>query len=209
MELEVYKQNGEKTTRKVKLNDEVFGITPNDHAIYLDVKQYMAHQRQGTSSSRERSDIRGSRRKIKKQKGTGSARFGDVKNPIFRGGGRVFGPQPRDYWFKLNKKVKKLARKSALTYKATEKDIIILEDFTYEVPKTQKFVELLNSFELQDKKTLLVIKGADNNIYLSSRNIEKTKVSIASTINTYDILNANKLLIHEGSIEEIEKMFTK
>ncbi len=209
MELEVYKQNGEKTTRKVKLNDEIFGFTPNDHAIYLDVKQYMANQRQGTSSSRERSDIRGSRRKIKKQKGTGSARFGDIKNPIFRGGGRVFGPQPRDYWFKLNKKVKKLARKSALAYKATDKDIIILEDFSYDVPKTQKFVELLNSFELQDKKTLLVIKGVDNNIYLSTRNIEKIKVSLASTINTYDILNANKLLIHEGSIEEIEKMFTK
>ncbi|MCF8298657.1 MAG: 50S ribosomal protein L4 [Saprospiraceae bacterium] len=209
MELEVYKQNGEKTTRKVKLSDEVFGATPNDHAIYLDVKQYMANQRQGTSSSRERSAVRGSSRKIKKQKGTGSARFGDVKNPIFRGGGRVFGPQPRDYWFKLNKKVKKLARKSALSYKALDKDIIILEDFSFEVPKTQKFVELLNSFELQDKKTLLVIKGADNNIYLSSRNIQKTKVSIASTINTYDILNANKLLIHESSIEEIEKMFTK
>ena len=209
MELEVYKQNGEKTTRKVTLSDKVFGITPNDHAIYLDVKQYMANQRQGTSSSRERSDVRGSRRKIKRQKGTGSARFGDIKNPIFRGGGRVFGPQPRDYWFKLNKKVKQLARKSALTYKAIDKEIIVLEDFTFDAPKTQQFVELLNGFELQDKKTLLVLKKSDNNIYLSSRNLEKSKVSVASTINTYDILNSNKMLIHESSIQEIEKMFTK
>ena len=209
MELEVYKQNGKKANRKVKLNDKIFDITPNDHAIYLDVKQYMANQRQGTSSSRERSDIRGSRKKIKRQKGTGSARFGDIKNPIFRGGGRAFGPQPRDYWFKLNKKVKKIARKSALAYKVIDKDIIVLEDFTYDAPKTQKYVELLNGLELQNKKTLMLLKNNDSNIYLSSRNIQKTKVSNVSSLNTYDIMNANKLLIHESSIEEIEKMFTK
>ncbi len=206
MELAIYKINGEKTDRKVKLSNAIFGVEPNDHAIYLDAKQYMAHQRQGTHSSKERSDITGSRRKIKRQKGTGSARAGDIKSPIFRGGGRAFGPQPRDYWFKLNKKVKKIARKSALTYKAADKDILILEDFTFDNPKTKNYVELLNNLKLSNLKTLLVINKPDENIYLSTRNLNEVNVILASNLNTYEILNANKLLILESSVKEIEKI---
>lgn len=206
MELEVYNISGQKTAKKVKLNDEIFAIEPNDHAIYLDVKQHMASRRQGTHKTKERGEVKGSTRKIKRQKGTGTARFGDIKNPIFRGGGRIFGPQPRDYGFKLNKKLKKLARKSALTYKAKENNIIVLEDFSYETPKTKSFIELLESFELQDKKVLLVMNKQDKNVYLSSRNLKKTKIVSASSINTYDILNANNLLIAESSVSEIEKI---
>jgi len=206
MELEVYNISGNKTSAKAKLNDEIFGIEPNDHAIYLDVKQHMANQRQGTSKTKERGEVRGSTRKIKRQKGTGTARFGDIKNPIFRGGGRTFGPEPRDYYFKLNKKLKRIARKSALSYKAKEKSIIVLEDFAFEAPRTKEFVEVLKNFELENKRVLVVLNGIDKNVYLSSRNIQKTKIVKASDINTYDILNANKILIAKSSIEEIEKI---
>ena len=205
MELEVYNISGQKTAKKVKLDKSVFGVEPNDHAIYLDVKQYMANQRQGTHKAKERNEITGSTRKIKRQKGTGTARFGDIKNPLFKGGGRVFGPKPRDYHFKLNKKLKRLARVSALSYKAQEKGIIVLEDFTFESPKTKEFVAMLNNFELGDKKVLVVLKDTDRNVFLSSRNLQKAKIVSASAINTYDILNANSLLIAESSIEEIQK----
>jgi large subunit ribosomal protein L4 len=205
MELEVYNISGQKTSKKVKLDKRVFGIEPNDHAIYLDVKQYMANQRQGTHKAKERNEVAGSTRKIKRQKGTGTARFGDIKNPIFRGGGRIFGPKPRDYHFKLNKKLKRLARISALSYKAKEKNIIVLEDFTFESPKTKNFLELLNNFQLQGKRTLLVLDKNDDNVYLSSRNIQKTKIVSANSINTYDILKASNILLVESSIKEIEK----
>lgn len=206
MELEVYNISGNKTSKKVKLDDKVFGIEPNDHAIYLDVKQYMANQRQGTHKAKERNEITGSRRKIKRQKGTGTARFGDIKNPLFKGGGRVFGPKPRDYHFKLNKKLKKLARISALSFKAKENTIKVLEDFTFESPRTKSFIELLNNFELQGKRVLLVLKDNDQNVFLSSRNLQKTKILTANAINTYDILNANTILMAESSIEEIQKI---
>ena len=206
MELEVYNISGQKTAKKAKLDDNIFGIQPNDHAIYLDVKQHMANKRQGTHKTKERGEVKGSTRKIKRQKGTGTARFGDIKNPIFRGGGRTFGPEPRDYYFKLNKKLKRIARKSALTYKAKENNIVILEDFTFEEPKTKSFIELLSNLKLQDKKVLLVLAGNDSNVYLASRNIQKTKVVNAASINTYDILNANTMLIAESSLEEIEKI---
>lgn len=206
MELEVYNISGQKTSKKAKLSDAVFGIEPNDHALYLAVKQYRANQRKGNHSTKERSMVRGSTRKIKRQKGTGTARFGDIKNPMFRGGGRTFGPSPRDYSFKLNKKLKRLARLSALSYKAKENSIIVLEDFAMENPKTKDFVDILNKFDLQDKKVLLVINGEDKNLWLSSRNIQKAKVVRAESINTYDILNANNLLIAKGSLGVIEKM---
>lgn len=206
MELEIYNISGQKTAKKVKLDDDIFAIEPNDHAIYLDVKQHMATRRQGTHKTKERGEVKGSTRKIKRQKGTGTARFGDIKNPLFRGGGRTFGPQPRDYYFKLNKKLKKLARKSALSYKASENSIIVLEDFSYEAPKTKNFIELLKSFELQDKRVLLVLGSHEKNIYLSSRNLKKTKIVSAADINTYDILNASKMLIAESSVNEIEKI---
>jgi len=205
MELEVYKISGEKTSKKVKLNDSIFGIEPNDHAIYLDAKQYMANKRQGTHSSKERNAVKGSTRKIKRQKGTGTARFGDIKNPIFRGGGRIFGPEPRDYSFKLNKKLKKIARKSALAYKAKDKSIVILEDFTFEAPKTKDYIAMLANLKVADTKTLLVLSAVDNNAVLSARNLKKTKVVLANSLNTYDILNANNLLIAESSMKEIEK----
>ena len=206
MELEVYKSNGQKSTRKIKLNKEIFGIEPNDHAIWLDTRQIMANRRQGTHSSKERNAIVGSRRKLKRQKGTGTARVGDIKNPIFRGGGRVFGPHPRYYGFKLNKKVKKLARRSALTYKVKDNELLILEDFSFNEPRTKNFVELLVHFDLSDKKTLLVLPETNENILLSARNIQKAKVINVNSLNTYDILNANKLLIAESSMKEIEKI---
>jgi len=209
MELEVYNISGQKTAKKTKLDDKIFGIEPNDHAIYLDVKQHMANKRQGSHKSKERGEIKGSRRKIKRQKGTGTARFGDIKNPIFRGGGRVFGPTPRDYGFKLNKKLKQLARKSALSYKAKENGIIILEDFNFETPKTKNFIELLKNLELKDKKVLLVLSTVDKNVYLSARNLDKTKIVSAASINTYDILNASNVLIVQSSLEEIEKIHSK
>jgi len=206
MELAVYKVNGEKSSKKIKLNKSIFEIEPNDHAIWLDTKQIMAKRRQGTHSSKERNAISGSRRKIKRQKGTGTARFGDIKNPIFRGGARVFGPHPRYYGFKLNKKVKKLARRSALSYKAKDLELVIIEDFNFEQPKTKNFIELLGRFDLTDKKTLLVLPGTNENILLSARNLDNAKVINANSLNTYDILNAHKLLIAESSMEEIEKI---
>ncbi|MCD4664899.1 MAG: 50S ribosomal protein L4 [Bacteroidales bacterium] len=208
MELEVYNINGQKTAKKVKLNDNIFGIEPNDHAIYLDVKQHQANSRQGTHKTKERGEIRGSTRKIKRQKGTGTARMGSIKNPILRGGGRTFGPRPRDYSFKLNKKLKRIARKSALSYKAKDNSIIILEDFAFDMPKTKNFVELLKGFELQDKKVLLVLNKNDKNVYLSTRNLQKIKVISATDINTYDILNANNIFFVESSVEEIEKLYS-
>jgi large subunit ribosomal protein L4 len=206
MELEVYNISGQKTAKKAVLDDNIFGIEPNDHAIYLDIKQYMANHRQGTHASKEKGDITGSTKKLKKQKGTGTARFGSIKSPLFKGGGRVFGPQPREYGFKLNKKLKKLARQSALTYKARENGIIVMEDFTLESPKTKNFVSLLKNFDLQGKKVLMVLAGNDTNVYLSSRNIQKTKITDAASINTYDILNANSIIVAESSLKEIEKI---
>jgi len=207
MELEVYQINGKKTARKVKLDKSIFEIDPNDHAIYLDTKHYMASQRHGTHSTKERNAITGSRRKIKRQKGTGTARAGDIKSPIFRGGGRTFGPEPRDYFFKLNKKVKRLARKSALAYKAKDKNIKVLEDFAFETPKTRNFTELLNVFEVSNEKTMFVFSKADHNIFLSSRNLQKVKVVNTTDLNTYDILRAGKIFFVESSIKELDKLF--
>ncbi len=205
MELSVLNIEGKETGRKVTLNDQIFGIEPSDHAIYLDVKQYMANQRQGTHKSKERGDITGSTRKIKKQKGTGTARAGSIKSPIFRGGGRVFGPRPRNYGFKLNKKVKQLARKSALTYKASEQSILVLEDFNFESPKTKEMVAMKSNLQLADKKSLFVLPTENNNIYLSSRNLQDVSVVIASELNTYEILNAKTIVLLEGSVEKIEE----
>ena len=207
MELVVHKVSGEATKRKVKLDDSIFGIEPNDHAIYLDAKQYMANQRQGTHDTKERSDIIGSTRKIKRQKGTGTARAGSIKNPMFRGGGRIFGPHPRSYSFKLNKKVKRIARKSALSYKAKENSILVVEDFNLENPKTKDFKEILKGFEIDDKKTLLVLNQSDENIYLASRNLQKVKVLRAEGINTYEVLNANKIVFVESSLKTIVEVF--
>ncbi|NQU33134.1 MAG: 50S ribosomal protein L4 [Bacteroidetes bacterium] len=207
MELVVHKVSGEATDRKVKLDDSIFGIEPNDHAIYLDAKHYMASQRQGTHDSKERSDVIGSTRKIKRQKGTGTARAGSIKNPMFRGGGRIFGPHPRDYSFKLNKKVKRLARKSALSYKAQENSILVVEDFKLENPKTKDFNKILKGFDMNNKKTLIVIGNSDENIYLSSRNLQKVKVMRAEGINTYEILNANNIVFVESSLKTIVEVF--
>lgn len=207
MELVVHTISGEATGKKVKLNDAIFGVEPNDHAIYLDAKQHMANRRQGTADSKERSDLIGSTKKIKRQKGTGTARFGDIKNPIFRGGGRVFGPHPRDYSFKLNKKTKQLARLSALTYKAKDQEIVVIEDFSMEAPKTKNYLKMLESFDIKNKKTLLVLSDSDSNIYLSARNLQRTKVTRAESLNTYDILNANKILFVESSLKTLETMY--
>ena len=206
MELTVLKNSGEDTGRKVTLSDSVFGIAPNDHAIYLDVKQYLANQRQGTHKSKERAEISGSTRKIKKQKGTGTARAGSIKSPLFRGGGRVFGPQPRNYSFKLNKKLKALARKSALSYKAQENNISILEDFNFEAPKTKDYTKMLASLSLADKKTLLVLSEVDKNVVLSSNNIQNAKVTTADKINTYDVLHADMIMLVESAIEKIDNL---
>jgi large subunit ribosomal protein L4 len=205
MEIAVVNQKGKATSKKVKLNKAVFGVEPNDHAIYLDVKQFLANQRQGTSKARERSEIRGSRRKIRKQKGSGGARFGDIKNPLFRGGGRVFGPRPKEHGFKLNKKIKQVARKSALSLMATEKAITVVEDFKFDAVKTKSYAEFLNNLKLSDKKTLLVLNEQDKNIYLSSRNLGGAKVVTVSELNTYGILNANNLLLSESAVATIEK----
>jgi len=207
MELSIVNITGEDTGKKVKLNDSIFKIDPNDHAIYLDVKQYLANKRQGTHKSKERNEIAGSTKKIKRQKGTGTARAGSIKSPIFRGGGRVFGPKPRNYSFKLNKKVKQLARKSALAYKANDNNIKVLEDFSFEVPKTKEFVNLRNNLGVADKKVLLVLSEQNKNIYLSSRNLQDVKVVNVSDINTYDIVNASVVLFVENSIEPLHKMF--
>ena len=207
MKVAVHNIEGKETARKVDLHKDIFGIEPNDHAIYLDVKQYLAAQRNGTHKAKERGDVKGSRRKIRKQKGSGAARVGDIKNPLFRGGGRVFGPRPRSYDFKLNKKVKRLARKSALSYKAAEKKIIVLEDFTFENPSTKSYLSMLDRLGEQDSKTILVLADVNKNVFLSSRNLERTKVVLASELNTYEILNANKMLLMESSTKEIEKKF--
>ena len=204
MEVKVLNKEGKATTKKVKLTAGIFAIDPNDHAIYLDVKQYLANQRQGTHQARERGEIIGSTRKIKKQKGTGTARAGSIKNPLFRGGGRVFGPRPRSYDQKVNKKVKKLARKSALAYKAKNKEILILEDFNFSNPKTSDYLNIIKAFGLEAKKTLVVTSDINNNIYLSSRNLKNSKVVINSELNTYEITDANNILILESAVEGIE-----
>ncbi len=204
MELAVYNIDGQKTSKKVKLNKSIFGVEPNNHAIYLDVKQFLANQRQGTHKAKERGEITGSTRKIKKQKGTGTARAGSIKNPLFRSGGRVFGPQPRDYSFKLNKKVKRLARISALSLMAKDKNITVLEDFDFQSPKTKKYIDLLSKLNLDGKKTLLVLGEPSNNIVLSARNIAKTNVTTSTNLNTYDIMNAGNILLVESSVEKIE-----
>ena len=207
MKLAVHNITGKETSKKVDLSNDVFGVEPNDHAIYLDVKQYLAAKRSGTHKAKERSDVKGSRRKLRKQKGSGAARVGDIKNPLFRGGGRVFGPRPRSYDFKVNKKVKRLARKSALSYMAKDKNIIVLEDFSFDTPKTKSFTDILSNFDLLDNKTLLVLAESNKNIFLSSRNLKKAKVVLASELNTYTVMNANKLMVMESSINEIEKNF--
>ena len=209
MEVAIVKYSGEKSGKKANLSDEVFGIEPNDHAIYLDVKSYLANQRQGTHKSKQRNEISGSSRKIKKQKGTGGARAGNIKNPLFKGGGRVFGPTPRDYSFKLNKKVKDLARKSALTYKAKGNAIAVLEDFNFESPKTSQYVKLLSALSLSDKKTLLVLPEKNKNVVLSGRNIKNAKIIMANQINTYDVVNADKLILVESSVEKIDNLLNK
>ncbi len=207
MELSVLNKEGKDTGRKVTLDDQIFGIEPSDHAIYLDVKQYMAHQRQGTHKTKERAEISGSTRKIKKQKGTGTARAGSIKSPIFRGGGTVFGPRPRNYDFKLNKKVKQLARKSALTYKAIENSIVIIEDFNLDAPKTKEMLTLKTNLQIADKKSLFVLPVENNNLYLSSRNLKDVSVVTASDLNTYQVLNATAIVILEGAIGRIEESF--
>ena len=209
MKLSIYNIEGKETSKSVNLNKEIFGIDPNSHAIYLDVKNYLAAQRQGTHKSKERGEIKGSRRKLRKQKGSGAARVGDIKNPIFRGGGRVFGPRPRNYEFKLNKKVKNIARKSALSQKAKNKNIIVLEDFSMEVPSTKGYAKILSNLEQENNKTLLILADSNKNILLSSRNLKKTKVVTASNLTTYDLVNANKLMFVESSIKFLEKNYKK
>ena len=204
MEVSVYNIKGEDTGRKVVLNDAIFGIEPNDHAIYLDVKQYMANQRQGTHKSKERSEISGSTRKLGRQKGGGGARRGDINSPVLVGGARVFGPQPRDYGFKLNKKVKNLARKSALAYKAQDNAILVVEDFNFEAPKTKQYVELLQNLKVADKKLLMVLAEANKNVYLSARNIQRQDMAVASAVNTYQVLNADALVVTESALAVIE-----
>ncbi len=208
MELAVYNLKGEETGKNVSLNDDVYGIEPNDHAIYLDVKQHLANLRQGTHKTRERSEVAGSTKKIKRQKGTGTARAGDIKSPIFRGGGRVFGPRPRDYSFKLNKKLKKLARKSALSYKVKTEKIRIVEDFNISTPKTSEYIDILKNLNINEKKSLLVLTEQNKNIYLSSRNLQGAKVVTASEITTYDIMNASVLLLVESSVDVLDNMLS-
>ncbi|MBK8291366.1 MAG: 50S ribosomal protein L4 [Flammeovirgaceae bacterium] len=209
MDVAVVKSSGETTGRKVNLASEVFGIEPNDHAIWLDVKSFLANQRQGTHKSKQRNEISGSSKKLKKQKGTGGARAGNIKNPQFKGGGRVFGPTPRDYSFKLNKKVKDLARKSALTYKAKDNMIAVVEDFNFEAPKTKNFIALINALSLQDKKTLLVLPEANKNVVLSGRNIHNSKIVTADQIYTYDVMNAEQVILVESSITKIDNLLNK
>ncbi|HRJ28934.1 MAG TPA: 50S ribosomal protein L4 [Cyclobacteriaceae bacterium] len=209
MEVSILKYSGEQTGKKVNLSDAVFAIEPNDHAIYLDVKSFLANQRQGTHKSKQRNEIAGSSKKIKKQKGTGGARAGNIKNPQFKGGGRVFGPQPRDYSFKLNKKVKDLARKSALTYKAKDNAIAVLEDFSFEAPKTKQYINLLNALSLADKKTLLVLPESNKNVVLSGRNLKRAKITTADQINTYDVMNADNVIFVESSVSKVENLLNK
>ena len=209
MEVSVLNIKGQDTGRKVSLNDAIYAIEPNDHAIYLDVKLIMANQRQGTAKSKERSEIAGSTRKLGRQKGGGGARRGDINSPVLVGGGRVFGPQPRDYGFKLNKKTRVLARKSALAYKAQENAIIVVEDFTLEAPKTKSFVEILNNLKVSGKKALFVLPGADKVVYLSARNVERANVMAASALNTYKVLDADVMVVAEGALPVIEGNLNK
>ena len=209
MKVAVLDIKGKETGRKIELSDAVFGIEPNKHAVYLDVKQYLAHQRQGTHKSKERAEIAGSTRKIKKQKGTGTARAGSIKSPVFRGGGRIFGPRPKDYKQKLNKNLKRLARKSALTIKSNEKAILVVEDFNFDAPKTKDFKNILKSLGLENKKSLFVLGDSNNNVYLSSRNLKGSEVITNSDLSTYKILNANNIVLLEGSLEGIESNLTK
>ena len=209
MEVSVLNVKGQDTGRKVSLNDAIYAIEPNDHAIYLDVKLIMANKRQGTAKAKERSEIAGSTRKLGRQKGGGGARRGDIKSPVLVGGGRVFGPQPRDYGFKLNKKERILARKSALTYKAQENGILVVEDFTLEAPKTKSFIEILNNLKISGKKALFVLPGNDKVVYLSSRNIERVNVMAASALNTYKVLDADVMVVAEGALPVIESNLNK
>ena len=209
MKVAVLDINGKETGRKADLSDGVFAIEPNNHAVYLDVKQYLANQRQGTHKAKERAEITGSTRKIKKQKGTGTARAGSIKSGVFRGGGRMFGPRPRNYSFKLNKNLKRLARKSAFSIKASEKSIIVLEDFNFDAPKTKNFTAVLNALDLQNKKSLFVLGASNNNVYLSSRNLKGSEVVMSSELSTYKILNANQVILLESSLEAIESNLSK
>ena len=209
MEVSVFNIKGEDTGRKVTLSENVFGIEPNDHAIYLDVKQYLAAQRQGTAKSKERSEMSGSTRKLGRQKGGGGARRGDINSPVLVGGARVFGPRPRNYSFKLNKKVKALARRSALSYKIQENALMVIEDFNLETPKTKSFVEIVNNLKISDKKVLMVLPGANKNVYLSARNLQRAKVAIASDINTYGVLNAGVMVVTESAVTQIESVLNK
>ena len=209
MEINVLNINGQETGRKVTLNESIFGIEPNDHVLYLDVKQYLANQRQGTAKSKERSEITGSTRKLGRQKGGGGARRGDIKSPVLVGGGRVFGPKPRDYRFKLNKKVKLLARKSALSYKAQENAVIVLEDFTFDAPKTKDFVNITKNLKVDGRKMLLALPEVNKNVYLSARNLQRTEVMLASNINAYKVLNADVLVLTENSLKTIDGILTK
>ncbi len=209
MKVAVLDINGKDTGRKADLSNDVFAIEPNNHAVYLDVKQYLANQRQGTHKSKERAEITGSTRKIKKQKGTGTARAGSIKSGVFRGGGRMFGPRPRNYSIKLNKNLKRLARRSALSIKANEKSLVVLEDFNFESPKTKNFTNILKALDLQNKKSLFVLGASNNNVYLSSRNLKGSEVVIASELSTYKILNANQVVLLEGALEGIVTNLSK
>ena len=209
MEVSVLNINGQETGRKVQLNDAIFGIEPNDHVLYLDVKQYLANQRQGTAKSKERSEVSGSTRKLGRQKGGGGARRGDINSPVLVGGGRVFGPKPRNYNFKLNKKVKALARKSALSYKAQESAIVVVEDFTMEAPKTKDFVNITKNLKVEGKKLLLLLPEVNKNVFLSSRNLQRTNVMTATQLNAYKVLNADVLVITENSLKAIDSILTK
>ena len=209
MKVAVLDIKGKETGRKVELSDDVFAIEPNEHAIYLDVKQYLAHQRQGTHKAKERAEIAGSTRKIKKQKGTGTARAGSIKSPIFKGGGRIFGPRPKDYTQKLNKNMKRLARKSALSLKSKDKSLVVVEDFNFEAPKTKDFVNFLSSLGIENKKSLIVLGDSNNNVYLSSRNLERSEVVTGSELNTYKIVNATSLVLTESALEGIESNLKK
>jgi large subunit ribosomal protein L4 len=209
MEVKVLDFNGKDTGRKVQLSDSVFAIEPSKHAVYLDVKQYLANQRQGTHKSKERAEVTGSTRKIKKQKGTGTARAGSIKNPLFKGGGTVFGPRPRSYSFKLNKNLKRLARKSALAMKVQDSNLIVVEDFTFDTPNTKNFINVLKALGLENKKSLFVLGDTNKNVYLSSRNLKSSSVVTTSELNTYGILNAKSLVLLEGSLEEIEANLSK
>lgn len=209
MEVSVLNINGQETGRKVQLNDAIFGIEPNDHVLYLDVKQYLANQRQGTAKSKERSEVSGSTRKLGRQKGGGGARRGDINSPVLVGGGRVFGPKPRNYSFKLNKKVKALARKSALSYKAKESAIVVVEDFTMEAPKTKDFINITKNLKVEGKKLLLLLPEVNKNVFLSSRNLQRTNVMTATQLNAYKVLNADVLVITENSLKAIDSILTK